>query len=787
MKKKQNNSFSPPENCVECRKKYYKFSSILWDEKFKNIADIKWKDSGIVVITKILNVLNGFRTQIEFILDKISTLETPTEEDVRIINEYKGEPETQKDFNIYLNDNALFKPEAYKEEDFTFVVIDDLGNTYKVDGESISGKVKSVNGKEGDVILKISDLENDLGYIDESHSNNKNNPHEVTKAQIGLGNVNNTSDLNKPISTATQIELNKKLNKPTTNNTSDYVILADGTTELKTNFGKVKTVNGNEPDEDGNIEVDLDYIPLTGTEEGKPASGAIKTVGVWSIEGEGATSGMSVMESGLERYVVEDAQQALGEAGSLREFFYPLEYRLIHETGTVFNSIVSDYDGFYLNSSDPNSTSEGSGTVYSSSTQAGVRYVSKDNKGVYSEYLLEATSTGLEARKGAATFIASNDADIITKYNLQNFNYPTNWGSSSHKFPSLPNKSADTTYDRFIVQDSTGDIAYADNIFQAFKANLTKMTQAQTLELGQLLNGGQGSSGAISVNLISPPIIQNRFDSVEYVLLRGANLKLNELDMSISICDINKNVIQQIPNNQIINNSATELIFYYNFYQFAEGTYFIKITSGVKVYYTTLDLKIVNQVDDISFNNITWDSLYESSITPSGNDVLSENNVFLSLNSQGVTSTSKSVSVKSSEIFAEGDNFYLELQFNYTMTPINPTDVNRLNIGLGYSNSNNELIDNTLIRVTHHKHYNQGGFMSNNNLQEISTPSPIVATVIIVKTGNIFRTILSTGNSVTTTTKTISNNSGYSIFINDTFRAYARSISLQIVKAFKFN
>ena len=36
------------------------------------------------------------------------------------------------------------------------------------------------------------------------HINDKDNPHEVTKAQVGLGNVNNTSDANKPISIATQ-------------------------------------------------------------------------------------------------------------------------------------------------------------------------------------------------------------------------------------------------------------------------------------------------------------------------------------------------------------------------------------------------------------------------------------------------------------------------------------------------------------------------------------------------------------------------------------------------------
>lgn len=47
----------------------------------------------------------------------------------------------------------------------------------------------------------------------DAHIGNKENPHEVTKAQVGLGDVDNTSDVNKPISTATQTALNGKLDK----------------------------------------------------------------------------------------------------------------------------------------------------------------------------------------------------------------------------------------------------------------------------------------------------------------------------------------------------------------------------------------------------------------------------------------------------------------------------------------------------------------------------------------------------------------------------------------------
>ena len=49
-----------------------------------------------------------------------------------------------------------------------------------------------------------------------NHLSNNSNPHNVTKSQVGLGNVDNTSDVNKPISTATQNALNLKLDKSTT-------------------------------------------------------------------------------------------------------------------------------------------------------------------------------------------------------------------------------------------------------------------------------------------------------------------------------------------------------------------------------------------------------------------------------------------------------------------------------------------------------------------------------------------------------------------------------------------
>lgn len=57
-----------------------------------------------------------------------------------------------------------------------------------------------------DVENLINGVQNNLN----THINNKSNPHEVTKAQVGLSEVDNTSDANKPISNATQTALNGK-------------------------------------------------------------------------------------------------------------------------------------------------------------------------------------------------------------------------------------------------------------------------------------------------------------------------------------------------------------------------------------------------------------------------------------------------------------------------------------------------------------------------------------------------------------------------------------------------
>ena len=72
---------------------------------------------------------------------------------------------------------------------------------------SASDKTKLDGLKEqAEIDTSISNVQNNLN----AHINNRTNPHRVTKEQIGLDQVDNTSDANKPISNATQTALNDK-------------------------------------------------------------------------------------------------------------------------------------------------------------------------------------------------------------------------------------------------------------------------------------------------------------------------------------------------------------------------------------------------------------------------------------------------------------------------------------------------------------------------------------------------------------------------------------------------
>ena len=92
-------------------------------------------------------------------------------------------------------------------------------------------RAKSVEGTLSSLTTDVkTDLVSAINEVDShtdtnttnlsNHIGDTSNPHSVTKAQVGLGNVDNTSDLDKPISTATQTALDGKIDDVKVNGTS---------------------------------------------------------------------------------------------------------------------------------------------------------------------------------------------------------------------------------------------------------------------------------------------------------------------------------------------------------------------------------------------------------------------------------------------------------------------------------------------------------------------------------------------------------------------------------------
>ena len=105
-----------------------------------------------------------------------------------------------------------------------------------------------VNETHTHTIANINNLQMTLDTL-ESHTTNTSNPHNVTASQIGLGNVDNTSDVDKPISTAQQealdsleLKFNDYYNQGEVDNeiaTAYDNVLAEVDTKIQNRTGKV--------------------------------------------------------------------------------------------------------------------------------------------------------------------------------------------------------------------------------------------------------------------------------------------------------------------------------------------------------------------------------------------------------------------------------------------------------------------------------------------------------------------------------------------------------------------
>lgn len=161
----------------------------------------RWSGTGYVEISKSLALGETSSTAYPGDKGKATTDKLNKTSDKVVVGPTTVNPSTDK---IVLKYQTHFTSTNSDSED---------SHTINAATTSQAGLMSSSDKTKLDGLKDQAGITSDIDAVQtnlETHINNKSNPHEVTKDQVGLGNVDNTSDANKPISTATQTALNGK-------------------------------------------------------------------------------------------------------------------------------------------------------------------------------------------------------------------------------------------------------------------------------------------------------------------------------------------------------------------------------------------------------------------------------------------------------------------------------------------------------------------------------------------------------------------------------------------------
>ena len=127
------------------------------------------------------------------------------------INYWYAKKQQNGHYQVNDSQSSILLPAATKTAAGVMTASDKtkLDNTVQGLANEITDRTNAINSLRTElktyVDNLIADTGSDVTALEtkvNNHIANKSNPHTVTKTQVGLGNVNNTSDANKPVSTA---------------------------------------------------------------------------------------------------------------------------------------------------------------------------------------------------------------------------------------------------------------------------------------------------------------------------------------------------------------------------------------------------------------------------------------------------------------------------------------------------------------------------------------------------------------------------------------------------------
>lgn len=103
-----------------------------------------------------------------------------------------------------------------------------------------------------------------------NHISDYKNPHKVTKAQVGLSDVDNTSDADKPVSNATQTELNKKANQTQVNQLQQTITNLQSTIQqLQSQVNNISTTIESVQNNITNMQTTINTLPTVDSNDAK--------------------------------------------------------------------------------------------------------------------------------------------------------------------------------------------------------------------------------------------------------------------------------------------------------------------------------------------------------------------------------------------------------------------------------------------------------------------------------------------------------------------------------------
>ena len=103
-----------------------------------------------------------------------------------------------------------------------------------------------------------------------NHIQDYQNPHKVTKDQVGLSNVDNTSDADKPVSDATQTELDKKANQTYVNQLQQTITNMQTTIQqLQTKVNNMSTTIESVQNNITNMQTTINTLPTVDNNDAK--------------------------------------------------------------------------------------------------------------------------------------------------------------------------------------------------------------------------------------------------------------------------------------------------------------------------------------------------------------------------------------------------------------------------------------------------------------------------------------------------------------------------------------